>query len=163
MQSGRQYTVHLNNNQGLLEIRESLVLETVTAVLRSEQIAAAEIVVALVDDCIIHAVNREHLAHDYATDVISFLYESDRAPNTAKETGRSCGAQLDGELVLSVETALRSATEFGWDAEAEIRLYLVHGLLHLCGYDDLSDSEQAIMRNREREILKIWNLTPHYK
>jgi len=42
-------------------------------------------------------------------------------------------------------------------------LYLVHGLLHLCGYDDLTESEQQIMRARERDILQNWSLTPHYE
>jgi probable rRNA maturation factor len=41
-------------------------------------------------------------------------------------------------------------------------LYVVHGLLHLCGYDDLTDGEQAIMRDREREILTSLGLSPQY-
>lgn len=155
------YTIDIADLQTWLTIDDESVRDIVIATLRAEQVASADIAVALVDDPRIHDVNREHLGHDYPTDVISFLYESSEEP-AAGEKSRGQGLRLDGELVVSVETAVREAALHGWSATDELTLYLVHGLLHLCGYDDLTDAEQRVMRQRERNILQIWNLLPHY-
>lgn len=128
----------------------------------AEKVAGAELVVAIVDDPAIHEVNREHLQHDYPTDVISFLYDSEVRQASDHSELRGCGLHLDGELVVSAETAIREAERLGWDSESELSLYIVHGLLHLCGYDDLTDHEKLIMRKREREVLQHWGLSPHY-
>ena len=61
---------------------------------------------------------------------------------------------LAGELVVSAEMAAATAAEIGVDPRDELALYVVHGLLHLCGYDDLSEAGAAAMRRREDELLK---------
>ncbi|MEW4488245.1 rRNA maturation RNase YbeY [Thalassoglobus sp. JC818] len=152
-----KYTIHLSNNQRQIEVDEAFVCETIEAVLKAEQIPRAEIVVALVDDPTIHQVNRDHLQHDYPTDVISFRYDDSEFEETSSES-----QQLDGELVVSTDTAHREAAEFGWDPKHELRLYLIHGTLHLCGYEDSTDEEKQQMRGRETAVLKNWNLIPNY-
>ena len=67
--------------------------------------------------------------------------------------------RIDGEIIISAEMAKQSAAEFCWNPGDELVFYLVHGLLHLCGYDDRSDSERRIMRSREREILELCGVT----
>ena len=67
---------------------------------------------------------------------------------------------LEGELIVSTETALREAATHGWSPQDEVLLYVVHGLLHLCGYDDLTDEARPAMRVREREVLAGWQLIP---
>ncbi len=158
------YEIHLSNNQQHLPVSESLVHAAVTQTLKSQNVANAEIVVALVDDESIHVVNREHLEHDYPTDVISFLYDFDCDSNTDNPKALlGSEATLDGELVISTETAIRESAAYQWNPLDELRLYIVHGLLHLCGYDDQTDSDREIMRQREKAILKFWNLKPHYQ
>ena len=110
-------------------------------VLEAEEIARAEVSIAVVDDSTIHAVNRDHLDHDWPTDVISFvLSEGD-------------DDRLAGELIVSFETAARMAARDGVDAWTELVLYVIHGLLHLCGHDDLTEEGAAAMRVREGELL----------
>lgn len=155
------YSIDIADLQACLTIDRERVEEIVIRTLQAEGVTAAQLAVALVDDLQIHEVNREHLGHDYPTDVISFLYESTAGDGTAG-CPRGFGKQLDGELVVSTETAVRLADSQGWGAVEELTLYLVHGLLHLCGYDDLTDEERVIMRQREIDILQIWNLLPHY-
>lgn len=159
------YNIELSNQQSLWQIPELDVERTVVETLKRQDVAVAEIVVALVDDATIHQVNREHLEHDFPTDVISFVYEAFRNADDYKEAVnvRGYGLHLDGELVISVETAIRMAQEYDWEVLDELRLYLVHGLLHLCGYDDLSDEERVLMRVAEREVLKTWNLIPRFE
>jgi probable rRNA maturation factor len=102
--------------------------------------------IALVDDAAIHELNRRHLGHDFPTDVLSFLLSE------AEE-------EFSGAVVISAETAVRLAKEAGVAPLNELALYLVHGLLHLCGYDDQNVAAQARMRAREHEILAAEGLT----
>src|SRR5207245_8564741 len=86
-------------------------------------------------------LNRRDLDHDCPTDVISFGLSEPGDP------------VLFGELIVSAETAATTARQAGVDPWHELALYLVHGVLHLCGYDDSSPDARAAMRRREGEIL----------
>ena len=111
------------------------------AVLEGEGIKEYEISLAFVDNPTIHRLNKEYLDHDEPTDVLSFPYS---AANAKK---------LEGELVIGVEVAQAQASERGHDVHAELALYVIHGLLHLCGYDDKSAGAEKKMRERERRYL----------
>jgi probable rRNA maturation factor len=156
------YSVDVTNQQSAVLISEGRIREIVEGTLRAEGVAEASISVALIDDPAIHRVNRDHLDHDFPTDVVSFLFEEEVADEEGSSPLRGAGKRIEGEVLVSGDTAVREAAKFGWSAEDELALYLVHGLLHLCGYDDLTDEEQPIMRNRERAVLAMWNLKPHY-
>ncbi len=121
------------------------VREVVTQVLRGEQVDQAEISVAIVDDAEIHELNRRFLDHDYPTDVLSFVLENATA--------------LEGEIIVSADTAQARAVEEGWSALEELTLYVVHGALHLVGYDDKSSSARVLMRQREGFHLTRLGLT----
>ncbi len=142
--------VAIADQQTALRLPAARLREIVRTTLRAEGVARASISLALVDDPTIHALNRRHLAHDFPTDVLSFLFSS---------SGRE---PLEGEVVVSTETAVRQAARYGWSPQHEVTLYVVHGLLHLCGYDDQNPPARRRMRRREREILQNWGLTPHY-
>jgi probable rRNA maturation factor len=139
--------VEVSDTQGHLAIEPEALSGLARRVLEGEGIAAGSISIALVDDATIQGVNRRHLAHDWPTDVISFRFSEAGDPD------------LTGEIVVSAERAAAVARQFGVDAEAELALYMVHGLLHLCGYDDLATSDLDAMRRREGEILARESLT----
>jgi probable rRNA maturation factor len=61
---------------------------------------------------------------------------------------------LEGEVIASAETAARESPRYKWPAEDELLLYLIHGTLHLVGYNDATPKERAVMRAREREVLR---------
>ena len=69
---------------------------------------------------------------------------------------------IEGEIIASAEMAAEMASSGQWTAMNELTLYVIHGLLHICGYDDLSPAEQAIMRTRERATLNSLGLNPVY-
>ncbi|MDB5339764.1 MAG: ybeY [Planctomycetaceae bacterium] len=155
------YEIEITNEQDQLELAEERLRDIVQRTLTAEQVRSAVISVAIVDNATIWRLNRRHLQHDYPTDVLSFLLESD--PETVPVTGpRGAGRMIEGEVIVSAEMALQMAAQYHWQGADELCLYLVHGLLHLCGYDDLTPEEQIVMRHRERDILQFWNLTPHY-
>lgn len=155
------YEIAISNEQDQLELSPEWLREVVQQTLTMEQVRAASISVAVVDNATIWRLNRRHLQHDYPTDVLSFLLDSD--PEQPTPSGlRGAGRSLEGEVIVSAEMALQMAAQYHWRGADELCLYLVHGLLHLCGYDDLTLAEQLIMRARERDVLRHWNLIPHY-
>ncbi len=124
--------------------------EVVRVVLEGEGIADAEISLAFVDNPTIHRLNKQFLDHDEPTDVLSFpLSDSPK--------------KLVGELVLGAEVARQRADELGHEVQTELTLYVIHGLLHLCGHDDHDASQARKMRERERyylEKLGLPNIAP---
>jgi probable rRNA maturation factor len=149
--------IEISNLQSYVRITVRQVRRIVRAVFTAEQVTAATLSVVLADNAPVRRVNREFLQHDYDTDVLSFLFESTgvsvEEPRPKAGVPRGKGRQIDGEVLASAEMAAQMAKRFGWSARDELTLYLIHGLLHLCGYDDLSPSEKRIMRSRERTIL----------
>jgi probable rRNA maturation factor len=139
--------VEIANQPADHPVDEERIRQAVRDVLRAEKIAAAEVSVAIVDDPTIQALNARHLGHDWPTDVISFLL--DRR-----------GDHLEGEVVVSIDTARAVAAELAWPAEDELLLYVVHGALHLVGYGDDSDAARARMRQAERRHLAAFGLEP---
>ena len=114
--------------------------------------------VTLVDNPTMHRLNREHLQHDYPTDVISFPLEWMCGNESCEDRigyldGRAKGALIEGEIVVSVDYAEEMARRCGWTTQNELTLYAVHGMLHICGYDDLTTDEKQVMRSREKAIL----------
>jgi probable rRNA maturation factor len=149
--------IEISNLQSHVPIAVAWVRRVVRAVFAAEHVAGATVSIALVDNATIRRINRDYLHHDYDTDVLSFLFESlcvaRRHARPIANPRRADGRHLDGEVVVSGEMAVATAGRFGWSPREELTLYLVHGLLHLCGYDDQTPRERRIMRERERVIL----------
>lgn len=160
-----RYEVEVDDSQKSLILDHSRLCDVVRSVLADERCAFAVISLAIVDNETIHDLNVRYLQHDYPTDVLSFLLDSELDQASLpipKGAPRGCGKRLEGEIIVSAEMAKELASKYRWQALDELTLYVVHGLLHLCGYDDRSTKELALMRQRESEVLAEWNLTPHY-
>jgi probable rRNA maturation factor len=153
-----RFVIEIVNQQRVLPVATARIRRIARRTLEAEMVASATISIALVDNRMIHDLNRRHLNHDYETDVLSFLFESETGvPVPIRLHSKQCESAryIDGEIVISAEMAVQSALRYGWSASKEMELYLVHGLLHLCGYDDGTDSERRLMRRRERSIMKL--------
>ena len=137
------------SNEHAFPLDEGRLKKGVRTVLRDAGIEDGEISVAIVDDAEMHALNRKYLDHDYPTDVLSFVLE--------ENDGR-----LDGEIIASSDYATREAAIYKWRAEDEVLLYIIHGSLHLVGYDDQEPASKQKMREAERYYLAPFGLTPRY-
>jgi probable rRNA maturation factor len=115
-------------------------------VLDGEHVRAAKIGLAFVDRAHIHRLNKQFLDHDEPTDVITFPYSSPKA------------AKLEGEIVIGYDVAEEYAADRGHEVAIELLLYVIHGCLHLCGYDDTTAKAAKLMRKKEREYLAKINL-----
>ncbi len=103
--------------------------------------------IAVVGDGTIRRINRDFLAHDEPTDVITFPLDDGDG-----------GAADDpfGEILVSAQTARREAVARGVDAPDELALYIIHGALHLAGYDDSTAAKRRRMRARERKYVGVY-------
>lgn len=140
-------SIDLCNDHPSHQLDEARLHRAVAAVLADAGIARGSVSIAVVDDPKIHELNRQYLAHDYPTDVLSFVLEAQPG-------------ELEGEVIVSADTAARMAESFHWTADDELLLYVIHGTLHLVGYDDLDDEPRQQMRAAEQRYLALLGLTP---
>jgi probable rRNA maturation factor len=139
------FNIEINNQQNRLAIDIDRLTRAVEMVLSDEGVEAAAINVAIVDDPTIHDLNRRFLDHDEPTDVLSFVLDDD-------------AGRLEGDVIASADTAIRTAAHLQWPAADELLLYAIHGTLHLVGYDDLDSESRREMRERERHCLAQFGL-----
>jgi len=124
-------------------------------VLVAEGAGPTELGVVISDDATVRELNRRYLGVDEPTDVLSFgLGEKGDAPFVLPP-GEA--APL-GEVIISYPTAVRQAEEQEHSVEAEVAHLLVHGVLHLLGYDHLEAEDERVMCRREEEILADMDL-----
>ena len=89
-------------------------------------------------------INQKYLQHDYFTDIITFDYcEGDR---------------LSGDLFISVDSVRENSVEFGTEFKDELNRVIIHGLLHLVGYDDHTEKDIKIIRSKENYYLSLREL-----
>jgi probable rRNA maturation factor len=139
--------VEVSDNQSALAVDADRLKRASAAILADAGVVSAQLSIAVVDDPTIHELNRRYLDHDDPTDVLSFLLERD-------------GNRLEGEIVVSADTAKRAAQRFGWPGNDELLLYVIHGTLHLVGFDDTTAEARATMRAAEHRWLAEFGLTP---
>ena len=111
-----------------------------------------EVSITFVDDDEIARLNAEYRGKTGPTDVLSFECDMDETDELFPD-----GEIFElGDIVIAPDVAERQCEIYGTTFEQEISLLLVHGLLHLCGYDHIEDDEAAEMQARERDILGSW-------
>ncbi len=147
------FIIEIANQQQRLALDEAKIRVAVTAALTYGGYACGELSVAVVDDPTIHEVNRAFLEHDYPTDVISFPLNDPAA---------EADGHVEGEIVVSTDTAAAQAHRLafpGWNTEEEFYLYLIHGALHLAGFDDHTEDDLREMRDAEVAVLAKIGIT----
>ena len=119
-------------------IDESEIHRAVRATLQQQDCPSATISVAVVSDRRMASLNEQYRDHQGPTDVLSFDLGDDR---------------VDGEVVISLDTARRESEARGHSLAGELLLYAVHGTLHLLGFDDGTEAEAHRMREEQERIL----------
>ena len=128
-----------------------LIRRCCNAVLVNEQFkGSAEISVTIVDDEKIHALNKKYRNVDRSTAVLSFPLGAEGQYDINNDTG----AQMLGDIVISIEHAKKQAELYGHSFDREIAFLTVHSMLHLLGYDhEAGGLELVRMREREEAVL----------
>lgn len=119
-------------------------IRTVTALLaKHESCDFSFLEVVYVDEAEIVRINKEHLERDYVTDIITFRYDDDPS-----------NQQIEGTLFCCTARIYEQSLEHNEDAGTEFKRVLIHGLLHLCGYEDSTPETKNEMTERENFYLK---------
>ena len=143
------------------EIRDLVRLAVKTSLEYMEFPQNCEISVMFCDNERIQRLNRNHRSIDRATDVLSFpLFEYDEYGEIIEDEldFNPNGEMLLGDIVISLERAAQQAEEYGHSFQREIGFLTVHSMLHLFGYDHMTDEEEEEMFEYQREILDEMNL-----
>ena len=132
------------NLQNKVPVNSKKVVKTVQNVLSSEGIRKkGEITVSFVNDTKIRELNLEYLGKNRPTDVIAFDISRPEASD-----------KLFADIVISADRAIDNAGIFKTGALSELYLYVIHGVLHILGYDDHGRKDKLIMRKKETQLLK---------
>lgn len=122
-----------------LEVQEDSAAALARRVIADEQLEVASLNIVFVDDAFLKDLHRRFLDDDSETDVMTF---------NLNKTG-----PIEGEIYISLDRARAHARQFGVTAEMEVARLIIHGLLHLKGYDDRTAEEQKRMRAKEDACL----------
>lgn len=114
------------------------------AIAKSENFEIGEFNYIFCDDAYLLELNKKYLDHDTLTDIISFDYVEDQT--------------LNGDIYISTERVQENADKFGVSFDKELRRVIAHGILHLIGYDDKTDTDKSKMREKENEKIKLFHV-----
>jgi rRNA maturation RNase YbeY len=114
--------------------------QKISYIIDNEGFIEKEITIILCSDLYLLKMNKQHLNHDYFTDIITFSYNTEN--------------HISGDLFVSVDRLKDNAALFGVSFNTELERVIYHGVLHLCGYDDKTDDEISVMREKEKYYLE---------
>ena len=137
--------IHIETNPSLKTSLSADILERAVLAVLAYQSADGDLTIVLTDDAQLRELNRDYLGIDAPTDVLSF---------PASETDPETGRRYLGDILISVPRAGEQARAAGHALEAEVQLLVVHGSLHLLGYDHAEDEEKVQMWKAQAEVLE---------
>jgi len=144
----------IKNQQKRIKLNQRKIKEIIKKVLQYLKVdEETEVSVLFTDDKFIRSLNNKYRGIDKPTDVLSFSLQEGAVKSPEIESDK-----LLGDIIISAETAQRQADNLNHSIEKELTVLLIHGLLHLTGYDHEKDKDYKIMREKESEILKIFAL-----
>lgn len=132
-------TFHFEDHQPF-ELESTKFNQKISYLIDNEGFIKKDITIVLCSDSHLLKMNKEHLNHDYFTDIITFSY------NTKN--------QISGDLFISVDRIKDNAERFKVSFDKELERVIYHGVLHLCGYDDKTVDEISVMREKEKYYLE---------
>lgn len=139
---------HLFNETAIsLPVGEQDITQIITMIKTHDSVEIQLAEVVFVDKAEILRINQEYLNHNYVTDVITFLYNEQAEPNKIEGTLYCCAPQIK-----------KQAKDNHQPEKKEFLRIIIHGLLHLCGYDDKTDADQHQMKQRENFYLSKLSL-----
>jgi probable rRNA maturation factor len=120
---------------------KKLVRKIIPVILKDEKVVCGTINIRFCDDKEIKIFNKKYLSHDYETDILTFYYGNDVN-------------SIDSDILISVDTIKSNSERFKTGFENELLRVVIHGILHLCGYEDNTKPEKLIMKKKENLYLK---------
>ena len=181
-----EYAIDISYNFNICKyLRKTTVKSVIRKILKAHGVIHADISVAIVDKSQIIEVNKQYLESETETDVIAFDFNTpeiiEPSQNTIKQkhatdnedktvadipnhaddpeirsNHKILKENIDGEIIINGELAVRIASEFNHSPAQELLLYIIHGLLHIIGYDDIKPSDKKIMWAFQQHYSKLF-------
>jgi probable rRNA maturation factor len=143
---GQVQKIFVANAHPSLEVDDERLRSLAALVLRQENRCRGGVNIILATDADLCKLNGQYLGRDYPTDVMAFPMGGDEHP-PVKDT-------VAGEIYISLDRAREQAREYSVTFVQEVERLIIHGLLHLCGYDHEEKEEAGRMRSREDQFLE---------
>jgi len=139
--------IHYYNEDSTFSLEHpQLISHWIKSVFSEENCEFVTINFIFCSDTYLHELNIKYLQHDTLTDVITFAYSK---------------TPVEGDIFISIDRIIENAKIYGVDTLTELYRVMVHGILHLIGYNDKTTEEQELMRNMENKYLLLLNLAPN--
>lgn len=146
-------SVTITDQQHKLPVSQGLIKKIINLVLFKENAAnKKEISLTLTTAAKIRCINKRFLKKDSTTDVLAFSFVEGKFSKV--------NPILLGDIVVSADAAIENAKIYKTTPQSELYLYIIHGLLHLLGYDDTTEQKRAVMRKKEQYYLQKCTRTP---
>ncbi len=142
--------IAIKNLQTKIAINPRQLTKIIKIILRKERIKSVDLSFVFVCGKRIKALNKKFLHKSYLTDVISFDLSEECLSYQKKRPNR-----IVGEIVISTDAVNENAKTFNTSVSNELILYIIHGILHLLGYDDKRKKDKILMRKREEFLLRF--------
>lgn len=133
-----------------VDVESDQLKSVMQSVLLGEKKEYESVSVLFVSDSKIKKINKDYMGHDYATDVITFPLNDEPE-------------KLEGEIYVSYETTKNNSLNYNVPHSREILRVVIHGILHLAGYDDSTDSRKKEMKRKEDHYLQLAEITADLK
>lgn len=139
--------IHYYNEDSTFELEHPhLISHWIKSVFSEEDCTFITVNFIYCSDTYLHELNMKYLQHDTLTDVITFAYSK---------------APVEGDVFISIDRIIENAKKFKVETLTELYRVMVHGVLHLIGYNDKTEEEQKLMRSMENKYLLLLNLAPN--
>ena len=135
--------ISITNLQKRIPIKTARIIRVVRKILKAERVPAAQLSFVFVSNPKIRALNKKFLKRNSATDVLAFDFNKSKSD------------ELNGEIIISTDQAIHNARLYKTSSQKELMLYVIHGILHLLGFDDHTSAEIKRLRRKEEELFKI--------
>ena len=131
---------NLTVNSEFKKIEKNKIHSLVNSLSKSLEFKIKSIEISFISRSIIQNINKTHLNHNYSTDIITFDYSENKK-------------LLEGEILISVDDALENSKKYNVSFKEEICRLIIHGFLHLLGYNDVKTAEKRKMKLMENQLL----------
>lgn len=139
------YEIVIENLQKKISLKIPLIKKVVKIVLKQERVKNAVLSIVFVSSQKIRAMNIKYLGRAYVTDVLAFDLSDEKKDRES----------ISGDIIISTDAVVQNSREFKTSEKHELMLYIIHGILHLLGYDDHTQKDIVKMRKRESELIEI--------
>lgn len=126
-----------------LRLKKIVLISHIKYLINSELMIVGDLSIIFCSDDYLLNINKQYLDHDYYTDIITFNYVENKT--------------ISGDLFISVERITENAANYDTDMEKELLRVIFHGILHLIGYNDKTEEEKKLMREKEEFYLNTVN------